>query len=70
MLLIILPHTGGRIGCDGGSESSKGDKVLPDEPVALDMRFFLKLLGISYRDHISNEEVKTRIANAIGPTDL
>ena len=26
-----------------------------------------KLLGISYRDHISNEEVKNRIGNTIGP---
>ena len=26
-----------------------------------------KLLCISYRDHITNEEVKTRIGNAIGP---
>ena len=31
------------------------------------MRCFRKLLGISYRDHIANEEVKTRIGNAIGP---
>ena len=28
---------------------------------------FRKLLGISYRDHITNEEVKARIGNAIGP---
>ena len=28
---------------------------------ALEMRCFLKLLGISYRDHITNEEVKARI---------
>ena len=31
------------------------------------MRCFLKLLGISYRDHITNEEVKARTGNAIGP---
>ena len=30
-------------------------------------RCFHKLLGISYRDHITNEEVKARIGNAIGP---
>ena len=30
---------------------------------ALEMRCFRKLLGISYRDHITNEEVKTRIGN-------
>ena len=34
---------------------------------ALETRCFLKLLGISYRDHITNEEVKARIRNAIGP---
>ena len=34
---------------------------------ALEMRCFRELLGISYRDHITNEEVKDRIGNAIGP---
>ena len=34
---------------------------------ALEMRCFRKLLGISYRDHITNKEVKERIGNAIGP---
>ena len=33
----------------------------------LEMRCFRKLLGISYTDHITNEEVKARIGNAIGP---
>ena len=33
---------------------------------ALEMRCFRILLGISYRDHITNEEVKARIGNAIG----
>ena len=33
---------------------------------ALKMRCFRKLLGISYRDHITNKEVKARIGNAIG----
>ena len=37
---------------------------------ALEMRCFRKLLGISYRDHITNEEVKARIGNAIGPPDF
>ena len=27
---------------------------------------FPQILGISYRDHITNEEVKARIGNAIG----
>ena len=30
-------------------------------------RCFRKLLGISYKDHITNEEVNARIENAIGP---
>ena len=34
---------------------------------AMEMRCFRKLLGISYTDHITNEEVKVRIGNAIGP---
>ena len=34
---------------------------------ALEMRCFRKLFGISYGDHIINEEVNARIGNAIGP---
>ena len=34
---------------------------------ALEMRCFRKLLCISYRDHITNEAVKARTGNAIGP---
>ena len=33
---------------------------------ALEMRFFHKLLDFLYRGHITNEEVKARIGNAIG----
>ena len=33
----------------------------------MEMRGFLKLLGNSYRDHITSEEVKARTGNAIGP---
>ena len=33
----------------------------------MEMRCFRKLLGIWYRDHITNEKVKSRIGNAIGP---
>ena len=31
------------------------------------MRCFRKILGISYKDHITNDEVKQRIKNEIGP---
>ena len=34
---------------------------------ALEMRCFHKLLGILYRDHITNEEVKASIGNAFAP---
>jgi sorting nexin-29 len=34
---------------------------------ALEMRCYRRLLGISYKDHITNEEVKKRIRQAIGP---
>ena len=38
---------------------------------ALEMRCFRRLFGISYRDRITNEEVKNRVINEIGPyTDL
>ena len=34
---------------------------------ATGMRCFRRLLGISYRDHVTNEEVGNRIRQAIGP---
>ena len=34
---------------------------------ALEMRCFRKLLGIAYRDHITNEEMKAGIEKANGP---
>ena len=36
---------------------------------ATEMRCFRKLLGISYRDHITNDGVRDRIRQAIGPYD-
>ena len=36
---------------------------------ATEMRCFRKLLGISYRDHITNDAVRNRIKQAIGPYD-
>ena len=33
----------------------------------MEMRSFRRLLGISYREHITNEEVRSRIQQAIGP---
>ncbi|GFN94921.1 endonuclease-reverse transcriptase [Plakobranchus ocellatus] len=34
---------------------------------AMEMRCHRRLLGISYKDHTTNEEVSKRIINAIGP---
>ena len=36
---------------------------------ATEVRCFRKLLGISYRDHITNDAIKDRIRQAIGPYD-
>ena len=36
---------------------------------AMEMRCYRKILDISYRDHITNEEVRNRIQQAIGPHD-
>ena len=36
---------------------------------ASEMRCFRKLLGISYRDHITNDAVRDRIRQAVGPYD-
>ena len=36
---------------------------------ATEMRCFRKLLGISYRDHITNDAIRVKIRQAIGPYD-
>ena len=36
---------------------------------ALDMRCYRRLLNISYKDYVTNEEVRNRIQNAIGVHD-
>ena len=36
---------------------------------ATEMRCFRRLLSISYRDHVTNEEVRNRIGQAIGPCE-
>ena len=34
---------------------------------ALEMRSLRRLLGISYKDHVTNEEVRNRVTKIIGP---
>ena len=34
---------------------------------AIKMRFYCKILRISYKDHVTNEEVRAKIQQAIGP---
>ena len=34
---------------------------------AMEMRCYRKILYISYKDHVSNEEVRAKIQQAIGP---
>ena len=38
-----------------------------EEIQATEMRCFRRLWGISYRDHVTNEEVRNGIRQAIGP---
>ena len=33
----------------------------------MEIRCYRKILGISYKDHITNEEVRAKIQQAIGP---
>ena len=34
---------------------------------AMEMRYYRKILHISYKDHVTNEEVRAKIQQAIGP---
>ena len=34
---------------------------------AMEMRCYLKILHIIYKDHVTNEEVRAKIQQAIGP---
>ena len=36
---------------------------------AIEMWCYRKILGISYKDHVTNEEVRAKIEQAIGPHD-
>ncbi|GFN97007.1 endonuclease-reverse transcriptase [Plakobranchus ocellatus] len=36
---------------------------------ALELRCYRKMLNISFKDHVTNNEVKTRVRRAIGPVE-
>ena len=36
---------------------------------AMEMRYYRKILHISYKDHVTNEEVRAKIQMAIGPNE-
>ena len=36
---------------------------------AMEMRYYRKILHISYKDHVTNEEVRAKIQQAIGPRE-
>ena len=48
-------------------ESWTLNKQLENRIQAFEMRCFRKLLGISYKDRVTNEEVRNRIKQAVGP---
>ena len=50
-------------------ESWTLNKDLEKRIQAFEMRCFRKLLGITYRDRVTNEEVRSRIIQAAGPYD-
>ena len=51
------------------SEPAHSEEHIVRQFTRTDMRCFRKLLGISYRDHITNDAVRDRIRQAIGPYD-
>ena len=51
--------------CESWTLTVKIDRRLQ----ALEMRCYKRLLNISYKDHVTNEEVRNRIQNAIGVHD-
>ena len=48
-------------------ESWTRNKQFENRIQAFEMRCFRKLLGISYKDRVTNEEVRNRIKQAVGP---
>ena len=36
---------------------------------AVEMRFYRKIFHISYKDHVTNEEVHAKVQQAIGPNE-
>ena len=53
--------------CRTRSASTKLTAELQRRMQAMKMRCYRKILSISYRDHVTNEEVRAKIQRAIGP---
>ena len=51
--------------CESGTLTAELERRIQ----AMEMRCFRKLLGITYMDRISNEEVQNRVKQTIGPYD-
>ena len=51
--------------CESWTLTAEIERRIP----ALEMRCYRRLLNISYKDHVTNEEVRNRIQNAIGVHD-
>ena len=49
--------------CESGTLTAE----LPRRIQAMEMRCYCKILCISYKDHVTNDEVRAKIQQAIGP---
>ena len=43
--------------------------IPPKRIQAMEMRYYRKILHVSYKDHVTNEEVRAKIQQAIGPKE-
>ena len=65
MWTLILHVSTFLYGCESWTSTAEIEKRIQ----ALEMRCYRRLLNISYNDHVTNEEVRNRIQNAIGMHD-
>ena len=65
MRTLILPVSTFLCACESWTLTAEIERRIQ----ALEMRCYKRLLKISYKDHVTNEEVRSRIQNAIGVHD-